>query len=80
MADDYEYPFVPFNAVCRRFTPRSGYEFLKTITGRSMAEMRWWDMRTRDMLSRSSWNRKSISKILLQERSEQGWKPEGGSQ
>ena len=71
-------PEIPFSVTSRRFTPRSGYEFMQTLTGRTIAEMRWWNARLKDLLDKR-WSAKAVARIALQERDEQGWKPEKGS-
>lgn len=70
--DEPEERHIPMSFSCRRFTPRSGYEFLASLTGRSDAAARWFDLRLRQLMG-LYWSNRGIRKILAVEIPESPW-------
>lgn len=74
MGDDgHVEPDIPMSSTCRRFTPRSGFEFLSAISGRSDAAVRWIGLRVLQ-LTGLGWGFRGIKTVLQQECDRQPWK------
>lgn len=70
--DDPPVPDIPMTASCRRFSPRSGYEFLATITGRPIEAAHWIAIRV-TQLSAMRWSFRGIKRMLAEECEREPW-------
>ena len=70
--DERPEPSIPMSASCRRFTPRSGYEFLATITGRSLPAVHWIALRV-VQLTAMRWSFRGIKRMLAEECGREPW-------
>jgi hypothetical protein len=56
----------------RFYSPRSGFEYIAEITGRTFAAARWFDLRIRQLLG-IGWSVKGVQRCIREEMVHRPW-------